>query len=115
MSGAMQRRRKNLRTRLAQALATQVGNFHSLPAKDVAKAVTLMLDAENQVRCMTQLRKAGKIGMYELAEEFRQVVRELVNDDAAPVVVFAALRGVQDLNGIATLFTAQIVDEVVRT
>lgn len=115
MSGAKQRKRKTLRMQLAQALATQVGNFASLPAKDVAAAVTLMVDAENSVRCMSELRKTGRLGMFELAKQFEQIVHERVHNDAPQVVVFAATRGVQDLNGVATLFTAHMIDEITRT
>jgi hypothetical protein len=114
MSGARQRRRKTLRAQLAHALATQVGNFASLPAKDVAAAVTLMVDAENGVRCMSELRKTGKLGMFELAKQFEQIARARVHDDAPQVVVFAATRGMQDLNGIAALFTAHMIDEITR-
>ena len=110
MSGARQRKRKSLRVKLMHALSTQIGNFHSLPARDVAQAVTLMVDAENLVRCMRELRKDGRLGMYALADQYKEIVGRSADNASAPVVLFAATRSLQDLNGIATLFTAQLVD-----
>ena len=122
MSGARQRKRKTLRTRSAEILAIQLGHLRSVEAKQIGKlhsqnaknwedAVTLKVYAENTVRCLTELRKEGKLGMFCLAEEFKQIIQERVTNDAAPLVAFAALRSMQDVNDIATLFTALVIDE----
>lgn len=114
MSGAAkrkQRRENALRATLMKRVITQVATLEAEPSRaTMRETVAIMLEVENAVRCLNELRKRGELGMHARAAKLAQEIEGRLNPNPDQLVAFAAKRGVRDVSDIATFFTAIIVD-----